>query len=262
MEIATENDAQFRKELLDKLLCKKVTYQDVKRHGLSQREMDYLRLYDILDRREYVRLVMREGYSKQTAYNKWKRVVKELIKDFDPKPHANLITLLKKNGGDPSVLEMWLSARCKGGIPAKDILTVRDYIVDFLGRVRDALYTDTLTTCETARKLGKSPRHIQRLVKEGSLLKCGRGRFSENQVTGYKNRKRRHFEQDGIRKSKSCTGIVKKLIENEIELAGDLRNSFEMLRFFMDILFEPPLDRKRHREQNVAFESIFDRNAT
>lgn len=231
MGIATvEHDAQFRKDLLDRLLCKKVTYQDVKRHGLSQQEMDYLHLYDIIDRREYVRLVMQGGFVKQTAYNKWRRVVKEIIKDFDPKPHANLIALLKKNGDDPSVLEMWLAARCKGGIPAKDILTVRDYMVDFLGRVRDGLYEkDALRICEVSRKLKVDTRQIRRLAKRWRFKKDGRSLSSDVQLSAY-------LIQEAISGLKMCCYHINLLKEIEClktplaKLPAEFFELFEAIR--------------------------------
>src|SRR3989304_5672024 len=144
-------NAQFRKELLDKLLCKKVTFQDVKIHGLSQQEMDYLHLNDILSRREYIRLVRKGGYSKQATYNKWRRVVKESIKEFDPKPYSNIIIALKRS---------------------------------------------------------------------------------------------------------SCIDAAKKLIKNKVEFTGELRESYEKLRVFLDILFEPTFDRKRHNPRNVALSPL------
>lgn len=245
MGIATvEHDAQFRKDLLDKLLCKKVTYQDVKRHKLSQGEMDYLHIYDILDRREYVRLVTQEGFVKQTAYNKWRRVVKEIIKDFDPKPHANLIALLKKNGEDPSVLEMWLTARCKGGIPAKDILTVRDYIVDFLGRVRDGLYErNTFRTDEAAKKLQMSTRQVKRLAKEGRLKKEGRGLLSEEQVAFYRKRKDLYLRQPVIRTIDSCIKEIQESI-NKAGLSFELQESLKNVALFVKVVLESKVDRK------------------
>ncbi|HBG47541.1 MAG TPA: hypothetical protein DDW94_11220 [Deltaproteobacteria bacterium] len=244
MSIATvEHDAQFRKDLLDKLLCKKVTYQDVKRHRLSQREMEYLHLYDILDRREYVRLVMQGGYSKQAAYNKWRRVVKEIIKDFDPKPHANLIALIKKNGEDPSVLEMWLTARCKGGIPVMDILTFRDYIVDFLGRVRDDLYEkNTCFTREAAKKLGMSRRQIQRLAKDGGLQKKNRGLFPVEQVVGYQERKDLYLRQPVIKTIDSCIEKIQESI-NSIGFSVELQRSLEKLTRFIKVV-SVQVDRK------------------
>jgi len=257
MGIATvEHDAQFRKDLLDKLLCKKVTYQDVKRHGLSQQEMDYLHLYDILDRREYVRLVMQGGFVKQTAYNKWRRVVKEIIKDFDPKPHANLIALIKKNGEDPSVLEMWLGARCKGGIPAKEILTLRDYMVDFLGRVRDDLYEgNAFRTDEAAKKLEMSIRQVKRLAKEGRLKKEGRGMLSEEQVVGYRKRKDLYLKQPVIRKIDSCIEEIQESIK-KTGLSVELQKSLENLTLFVNVVLEPKLTGKGHRD--VPLESNVD----
>lgn len=249
-------NAQFRKELLDKLLCKKVTFQDVKMHGLSQQEMDYLHLNDILSRREYIRLVRKGGYSKQATYNKWRRVVKESVKEFDPKPYSNIIIALKRSGDDTSVLEMWLKSRCNGGIPAKEILTVKDYVVDFLGGVRDDLYADTLSTCEAAKKLGMSRRHIQRLAKEGNQQKKNRGLISENRVADYQKKKKRHLEQQAIRKNSSCIDAAKKLIKNKVEFTGELRESYEKLRVFLDILFEPTFDRKRHNPRNVALSPL------
>lgn len=250
MDIATvEHDAQFRKELLDRLLCKKVTYQDVKRHKLSQREMDYLHLYDILDRREYVRLVRNGGYTKQAAYYKWRRVVKESIKNFDPKPYSNIIIALKRSGDDTSVLEMWLKSRCTGGIPAKEILTVKDYVVDFLGGVRDELYADTLSTGEAAKKLGMSLRHIQRLAKKGNLQKRIQGQISENQVVNFQKKKKNQLERQAIRKFDSCIDVVKKMVKNKTEHTVELLERFEKLRFVMDIFFEPAFDQKRHADK-------------
>ncbi|MCR4314258.1 MAG: helix-turn-helix domain-containing protein [Candidatus Uhrbacteria bacterium] len=257
MGIATvEHDAQFRKDLLDRLLCKKVTYQDIKRHKLSQGEMDYLHLYDILDRREYVRLVTQEGFVKQTAYNKWRRVVKEIIKDFDPKPHANLIALLKKNGEDPSVLEMWLTARCKGGIPAKDILTVRDYIVDFLGRVRDGLYErNTFRTDEAAKKLEVSIRHVKRLAKEGRLKKQGRGLLSESQLKDYQRKQ-------AIRVADSCIDILEKLLE-ESELDVEFFKRFEKFRLLSEKALKVFLESKlTGKGRDVPLESKMDWKGT
>lgn len=244
MDIATvEHDAQFRKELLDRLLCKKVTYQDVKRHKLSQREMDYLHLYDILDRREYVRLVMQGGYSKQAAYNKWRRVVKEIIKDFDPKPHANLIALLKKNGEDSSLLEMWLTARCKGGIPAKDILTIKEYMVDFLGRVRDGLYErNTCFTHEAAQKLGMSQRQIQRLAKNGGLQKKNRGLFPLEQVAGYQERRDLYLRLPVIKTIDSCIEEIQESI-NSVGISIELQRSLEKLTRFLNVV-SAHVDRK------------------
>lgn len=220
-------NAQFRKELLDKLLCKKVTFQDVKRHGLSQQEMDYLHLNDILSRREYIRLVRKGGYSKQATYNKWRRVVKESIKEFDPKPYSNIIIALKRSGDDTSVLEMWLKSRCNGGIPAKEILTVKDYVVDFLGGVRDDLYEKkTLRTCEVARKLEVSVSYINRLTREGTLKKEDHGLISDNQVTDY-------LRQEALKGSNSYLNLLEKLIKNKDSSPGEL--SDELFEKFVKI---------------------------
>jgi len=226
-------NAQFRKELLDKLLCKKVTYQDVLRHGLSQQEIDYLHLNDILSRREYVRLIRKAGYSKKTAYKKWRKSFEEVSKDSDPKAYMAMMQSIRSCGelGVAERMEGYLKVKLEGGIPAIETLSVKDYVVDFLGLVRDELYErKTLRADEAARKLGMSLRHIQRLANEGRLQKENRGLIAENQVADYRKQKATHLRQQAMRKINSCIAVIEKLSINKVELTGELQERFEKLR--------------------------------
>lgn len=228
-------NAQFRKELLDKLLCKKVTYQDVLRYGLSQQEIDYLHLNDILSRREYVRLIRKAGYSKKTAYKKWRKSFEEVSKDSDPKTYIAMMQSIRSCGelGVAERMEGYLKVKLEGGIPAIETLSVKDYVVDFLGLVRDELYErKTFRTDEAARKLGMSSRHIRRLAKEGKLQKENRGLISENQVSNYKIQQAFHQEQEALRKISSCIDdVIEKLLEDNVDLSGELVERFEKIKF-------------------------------
>lgn len=227
------HNTQFSKELLDKLLCKRVTYQDVLRHGLSKQEIDYLHLNDILSRREYVRLIRKAGFSKKTAYKKWRKAFEETSKAFDPK---NYITMTRsaRSCGEVVVaerMEWYLKVKLEGGIPAIEILSGKDYMVDFLGLVRDELYErKTLRTDEAARKLGMSRRNIQRLAKKGRLQKENRGLISENQLADYRERQTVQLRQLAVREISSCINVIEKLSINEVKLTGELQERFEKLR--------------------------------
>lgn len=184
----------IRKELLDKLLGSKVTFKDVRRHGLSNAEMEYLYMADIVIKREYLEVIKKRGRSRRTAYRMWWKEARKSLKNFDHKPFAATITALKKAGANAEAekWKAWLEARCAGGIPAREIFfSTHDYVIDLLGLVRDELYNkETFGTKEVAEMLGVSPRHVRRLAQEGTLRKEGRGLFLKEHIADWKRNQR------------------------------------------------------------------------
>jgi excisionase family DNA binding protein len=90
---------------------------------------------------------------------------------------------------------------------ARDIFSTHDYVVDLLALVRDELYNkETLGTKEVAEMLEVSPRHVRRLVQEGTLRKEGRGLFSKELVEDY-------MRQQALRKINACIELHEKLAE-------------------------------------------------
>lgn len=193
----------IRKELLDKLLGSKVAFKDVRRHGLSNAEMEYLYMADIVSKREYLEVIKKRGRSRRTAYRMWWKEARRSLKNFDHKPFAATITALKKAGANAEAekWKAWLEARCAGGIPARDIFfSTHDYVIDLLGLVRDELYNkETFGTKEVAEMLGVSPRHVRRLAQEGALRKEGRGLFSKKHIADWKRNQRPLEVSDGTK---------------------------------------------------------------
>ena len=184
----------IRTELLDKLLGSKVAFKDVRRHGLSNAEMEYLYMADIVIMREYLEVIKKRGRSRRTAYRMWWKEARKSLKNFDYKPFVATITALKKAGANAEAekWKAWLEARCAGGIPAHEIFfSTHDYVIDLLGLVRDELYNkETFSTKEVAEMLGVSPRHVRRLAQKGTLRKEGRGLFLKEHIADWKRNQR------------------------------------------------------------------------
>jgi len=193
----------IRKELLDKLLGSKVAFKDVRRHGLSNAEMEYLYMADIVSKREYLEVIKKRGRSRRTAYRMWWKEARKSLNNFDHKPFAATITVLKKAGANAEAerWKAWLEARCAGGIPAREIFfSTHDYVIDLLGLVRDELYNkETFSTKEVAEMLGVSPRHVRRLAQKGALKREGRGVFSKEHIADWKRNQRPLEVSDGIK---------------------------------------------------------------
>jgi hypothetical protein len=200
----------IRKELLDKLLDRKVTFEEIKKHGLSNTEIEYLYMGDIVIKREYLEVIKIRGRSRRTAYRMWWKAARKSLKNFDYKPFAVTISALKQDGPNAEAerLKAWLDMRCAGGIPAHEMFsTVRDYVVELLGLVRDELYNkDTFGTNKVAEMLEVSPRHVRRLAQEGTLRKEGRGLFSKKLVEDY-------MRQQALRKINACIDLHERLVE-------------------------------------------------
>jgi hypothetical protein len=210
-EVKAANKAPaIRKELLDKLLSSKVAFKDVRRHGLSNAEMEYLYMADIVSKREYLEVIIKRGRSRRTAYRMWWKEARRSLKNFDHKPFSATITVLKKAGANAEAekWKAWLEARCAGGIPAREIFfSTHDYVIDLLGLVRDELYNkETFGTKEVAEMLGVSPRHVRRLAQKGALKREGRGMFSKEQVA-------EHLIQQAENKINVCLDLRERLAE-------------------------------------------------
>lgn len=180
----------FRRELLNELLSRKVMYEDIRTYKLSNTEVEHLCLCDIVTKREYLKLMQVIGFSRRTAYRKWRKAARECLKDFDYKPFQNQRMALLMSGAkvEADRLKAWLDIRCAGGIPTREIFrSITDYVVDLLGRVRADLYNKkTIRTKEVAKVLGVSTRHVRRLAQKGRLRKEGRGVFSREHITEWK----------------------------------------------------------------------------
>lgn len=180
----------FRRELLNELLYRKVLYEDIRTYKLSNTEVEHLCLCDIVTKREYLKLMQVIGFSRRTAYRKWWKAARESLKNFDYKPFQNQRIALLMSGAkvEADRLKAWLDIRCAGGIPAREIFrSIKDYVVDLLGRVRADLYNKkTLRTKEVAKVLGVSTRHVRRLAQKGRLSKEGRGVFSREHIAEWK----------------------------------------------------------------------------
>lgn len=173
----------IRKDLLDKLLGSKVAFKDVRRHGLSNAEIEYLYMADIVSKREYLEVIKKRGFSRRTAYRKW---WKASLRNFDYKPVEVIRSKMIWIGSDAEAkrVKTWLDAKRAESIPAREIFrSIKDYVVDLLGIVRAELYNkETFSTKEVAEMLEVSPRHVRRLAQEGTMRKVGRGLFSREQV--------------------------------------------------------------------------------
>lgn len=189
-QAANKEALSFRRELLNELLYRKVIYEDIRTYKLSNTEIEHLCRCDIVTKREYLKLMQVIGFSRRTAYRKWRKAARESLKDFDYKPFQNLRMVLLMSGAkaEADMLKAWLDIRCAGGIPTREIFrSITDYVVDLLGRVRANFYNKkTLRTKEVAKVLGVSTRHVRRLAQKGRLRKEGRGVFSKEHIAEWK----------------------------------------------------------------------------
>ncbi len=208
--LAANKAPAIRKELLDKLLGSKVAFKDVRRHGLSNAEMEYLYMADIVIKREYLEVIKKRGRSRRTAYRMWWKEARRSLKNFDHKSFAATITALKKDGANAEAerWKAWLDTKCAESIPAREIFSsIKDYVVDLLGMVREELYNKkTFRTKEVAKTIGVSPRHVRRLAQKGTLRRESRGLFSRKLVEDY-------MRQQALRKINTCIELHERLAE-------------------------------------------------
>lgn len=185
--LAANKPPAFRRELLNKLLDKKVMYEDIRTYRLSDMDIEYLFLCDSVSKREYLKLMKVVGFSRRTAYRKW---WKASFRDFDYKPFEAIRSKMIWIGADAEAkrVKAWLDAKRAENIPAREIFrSIKDYVVDLLGMVRAELYNkNTLRTKEVAKLIGVSPRHVRRLAQKGMLRKEGRGVFLKENISGWK----------------------------------------------------------------------------
>ncbi len=205
--LAANKPQAIRIELLNKLLSRKVMYEDIRKYGLSNMEIEYLCLFDIVTKREYLKLMKAIGFSRRTAYRKW---WKASLRNFDFKPFEAIRSKMIWIGADAEAkrLKAWLDTKRAKSIPAREIFfSIKDYVVDLLGMVREELYNKkTLRTKEVAKTIGVSPRHVRRLAQEGTLRKERRGLFSRKLVEDY-------MRQQALRKINTCIELHERLAE-------------------------------------------------
>ncbi|MBI2412872.1 MAG: helix-turn-helix domain-containing protein [Deltaproteobacteria bacterium] len=184
---ATNKPPTFRRELLNKLLDRKVMYEDIRTYRLSDLDIEYLFLCDSVSKREYLKLMKVVGFSRRTAYRKW---WKGSFRNFDYKPFEDIRSKMIWIGADAEAkrVKEWLDTKRAVSIPAREIFrSIKDYVVELLGRVRADLYNKkTLRTKEVAKVLGISTRHVRRLTQKGKLRKEGRGVFSKEHIAEWK----------------------------------------------------------------------------
>lgn len=190
----------IRIELLNKLLGRKVMYEDIRTYVLSNMEIEYLCLFDIVTKREYLKLMKVIGFSRRTAYRKW---WKASLRNFDYKPYEAIRSKMIWLGAyaEAKKVKALLDTKRAKSIPAREIFfSIKDYVVDLLGMVREELYNKkTLRTKEVAKAIGVSPRHVRRLVQKGTLRRERRGVFSKESIAEWKRTQCPHEMSDDIK---------------------------------------------------------------
>lgn len=177
----------FSRELLNKLLDRKVMYEDIRTYKLSNSDIEYLFLCDSVSKLEYLKLMKAIGFSRRTAYRKW---WKASFRNFDYKPIEAIRSKMIWIGADAEAkkVKALLDSKRAESIPAREIFrSIKDYVVYLLGMVRAELYNKkTLRTKEVAKVLGVSTRHVRRLAQKGRLSKEGRGVFLKEHIAEWR----------------------------------------------------------------------------
>ncbi len=198
--LAANKAPAIRIELLNKLLDRKVMYEDIRTYVLSNMEVEYLCLFDIVTKREYLKLMKVIGFSRRTAYRKW---WKASLRNFDYKPFEAIRSKMIWLGAyaEAKKVKALLDTKRAKSIPAREIFfSIKDYVVDLLGMVREELYNkETFRTKEVAEMLGVSPRHVRRLAQKGALKRERRGVFSKEHIAEWRRSPRPHEVSDDIK---------------------------------------------------------------
>jgi len=158
---APKQPGNLRKNLLDDMLSRKAAYaKGVKKHRLSEEEMDYLLSNDRVIRVEYVKWLKNKGVPQRTAYRKYLKECQKCL-ELCLRHNVDMVNI----PGFPEEL------------PARFIFVDRKEYVLFLGTVRDKSRPmrkgEDFSIKEAADKLGITPRHVRRLASNGALTRFG-----------------------------------------------------------------------------------------
>lgn len=165
-----------RKDLINKLLKKPVTYSDIRKHKLSDNEISQLHRMDYITRREFVLLYRQLNSSDKNsaaAYIQWKRERERIFKSTSAELIKTNFVMYHRRGFDISRL----NEGYKHHLPTREYFdSTHEYVSFFLNKVREEYYTNTISTTDAARVLGVSKRHLLRLVKQGKIKMCSESR--------------------------------------------------------------------------------------
>jgi len=158
---------QVRGDLLNELLKKKVTHSDIKRHNLTEAEMNVLYLADYIDHREFVYMYRRNhpDAHKKSGFKQWQRKRERLIRSFIGADCKISVDVCKYNGIDTA----FVHDGYKSCLPVcKYYASYHGYSMDLL-HARDDLYELTISLTKAAKTLGISYSQLMRLIQHKKL---------------------------------------------------------------------------------------------
>ncbi|MFQ5585737.1 MAG: hypothetical protein ACE5GF_02805 [Thermodesulfobacteriota bacterium] len=130
-----------RKDLINELLKKSVTYSDIRKHKLDDNDIKNLHFMNCITQREFV-CMYRQMYasSRQEAYTEWRRQRKRHLKYNTAEITSMYYHLCRSRGFDIN--------RVKDGyenhlLTGQYFTSTHDYVELFLAEFRDELYTQT-----------------------------------------------------------------------------------------------------------------------
>jgi len=161
-------ETRIRGELLNKLLEKRVTTSDIKRHNLNEDELKILYMSDFIDVQEFVHIYRQNNPCAHfnSAYVQWSRELEKKAKFFvegDLDGFSKIVFYSIKYGIDKKMLH----ARLRGKeIPTcRYYLALETYIRELLS-ARDSMYEYMMSVEEVAKFLNIKPRQFRNLAKQ------------------------------------------------------------------------------------------------
>jgi len=177
---------EIRRELINELLKKRVTYSDIKKHNLSEDELYTLYMTDFIDSKEFVYMYRQENPRAhlKSAYKQWSRELKKNAKFFvegELDPFTQIVDYNAQYGVNREFLIARLHDRV---IPTFLYYSSQGMYVRELLHYRDIMYEYSMSVVEAANLLDITPRHLWRLAKKRKI-RIKNGTISVLEISNY-----------------------------------------------------------------------------